>query len=197
MAHNVRKNAIDVLKKTDGSSLYHGRWDWNLFKLIRDNISQKYTCCIEIYVPDSRYDNEFNSSRLSFQGLNINIDYQAAKKISNQYHYMREILSLSPDGTSQSIQGRLYRDFKSTFDNSSPTKLRIYAVIYVIKNDALHDLDQSIYDWEKAYEVSSDEKFTMHMPINTNGFDILKTSHYLHGYFITNASDKTFIINGI
>ena len=68
-------------------------------------------------------------------------------------------------------------DFKSTFDSSSTTKLRIYAVIYGIKNDALHDLGQSIYDWEIAYEVSSDEKYTMHMPINMNGFDILKTSH--------------------
>ena len=102
---------------------------------------------------------------MSFQGLNINIDYQAAKKSSNQYHYIRAILNLSSDGTSQSIQ-RIYVDFKSTFDNSSPTKLRIYALIYGIKNDALHDLNQSIYDWEKAYEVSSDEKFTMHMPIN-------------------------------
>ena len=36
----------------------------------------------------------------------------------------------------------------------------------------------------------------MRMPINMNGFDILKTSHYLHGYLIINLSDKTFIING-
>ena len=90
---------------------------------------------------------------MSFQGLNINIDYQATKKISNQYHYIKSILNL-------------------------------------------HNLDQSIYDWEKAYEISSDEKFTMHMPIDMNGNDILKTSHYLHGYLITNLSDKTFIING-
>ena len=34
------------------------------------------------------------------------------------------------------------------------------------------------------------------MPINMNGFDILKTSHYLRGYLIINSSDKTFIING-
>ena len=27
------------------------------------------------------------------------------------------------------------------------------------------------------YEISCDEKFTEHMPINMNGFDILKTSH--------------------
>ena len=133
--------------------------------------------------------NEFNSSRSSCQKKNC-------QKLSNQYHYIRVILNLFPDGSSQSIQKRLYVDFKSTFDNSSPAKLRIYALIYGIKNDALHDLDQSIYDWEIAHEVSSDEKFTLHMPINMNGFDILKTSHYLHGYLITNASDKTFIING-
>ena len=72
----------------------------------------------------------------------------------------------------------------------------MYFVCYVIKNAALNDLDMSIYDWEKAYEVSSDEKFTMYIPFNMNGFDILKTSHYLHGYIITNASDKTFVING-
>ena len=29
-----------------------------------------------------------------------------------------------------------------------------------------------------------------------NGFDTLKTSHYLHGYIVTNLSDKTFIVNG-
>ena len=34
------------------------------------------------------------------------------------------------------------------------------------------------------------------MPIDMNGNDILKASHYLHGYLITNLSDKTFIING-
>ena len=104
---------INVLKKTDGSNLYHGRWDWNLFKLIRDNFSQKYTCCIEIYIPDSCYYNEFNSSRLTFQGLNINIDYQASKKISNQYHYLRAILNLSLDGTSKSIQKGYMRILKA------------------------------------------------------------------------------------
>ena len=91
------------------------------------------------------------------------MDYQAVKKISNQYHYLRTILNLPPAGTSKNIQRRLYVNFKSTFDNSSPRKLRIHAVMYDIKNDALHNLDQSIYDWEKAYEVSSDEQFTMHI----------------------------------
>ena len=87
-------------------------------------------------------------------------------------------------------QRKIDIDFKSTFDNNSPSKLRIYALIYGIKNEFLHNLDQGIYDWKKAYEISS------HMPINMNGFDILKTSHYLHGYLITNLFDKTIIING-
>ena len=33
------------------------------------------------------------------------------------------------------------------------------------------------------------------MPIDMNGLDILRTSHYLHGYLNTNAQDKTFSIN--
>ena len=49
---------------------------------------------------------------------------------------------------------------------------------------------------EKAYEILSDEKFAMHMQIDMTGNDILKPSHYLHGYLITDLSDKTFIING-
>ena len=53
----------------------------------------------------------------------------------------------------------------------------------------------SIYDYNKSYEIVS-ETMKMHIPIDMNGFDILKTSHYLHGYLITNLSDKTFIING-
>ena len=73
--------------------------------------------------------------------------------------------------------------------------MRIYAVIHGIKNDALHDLI-CIYDREKAYEVSSDEKLTMYMPINTNGFDILKTLHYLQRYLNTYSPAKTFTVNG-
>ena len=34
------------------------------------------------------------------------------------------------------------------------------------------------------------------MQIDMTGNDILKPSHYLHGYLITDLSDKTFIING-
>ena len=73
----------------------------------------------------------------------------------------------------------------------SPNRLPIYVLIYGLKNASKNYIDISIYDCEKAYEVSSNEQFTMFMPINMNGFDILKISHYLHGYLITNLSDKT------
>ena len=101
---------------------------------------------------------------------------------------------LSPDGSSNNIQRRLYIAFQAPYDSKSPNRLPIYVLIYGLKNASKNDIDISIYDWEKANEISSDEKFTMHMPINMNGFDILKTSHYLH--LIINLSDKTFIING-
>ena len=50
MPHSVRKNAfaIDVLRETDGTSIYHGRWDWNLFNLIRDSFSSHYTGLVVI-----------------------------------------------------------------------------------------------------------------------------------------------------
>ena len=104
-------------------------------------------------------------------------------------------MNLSPDGSSNNIQRRLYITFQASYVNKSPNRLPIYVLIYGLKN-AKNDKDISIYDWEKAYEISCDEQFTMYMPINMNGFDILKTSHSLHGYRITNLSDKTFVING-
>ena len=111
-------------------------------------------------------------------------------------NYIRSILTLYPDGTSNRIQRTLYITIKANYDNNSPLSLPMYFVFYGIKNAALNDLDMSIYDWEKAHEISFDEKFTMLMPIDMNGNATLKKSHYLHGYLITNLSDKTFIING-
>ena len=84
---------------------------------------------------------------------------------------------------------------KTNYDNNSPLSLPMHYVCYSIKNAALNNLDICFYDWEKAYEISSDENFTMRMPLDMNGSDILKTSHYFHGYLMTNASDKTFIMN--
>ena len=105
-------------------------------------------------------------------------------------------MNLSSDGSSYNIKRRLYITFQASYDSKSPNRLPIDILIYGLKNASKNDIDISSYDWEKAYEVSSEEKFTMHIPIEMNGFDILKTSHYLHDYLITNLSDKTFIMNG-
>ena len=133
---------------------------------------------------------------VTFEALDMIIALQATTKVWNEYHYIRSILTLYPDGTSNQIQRRLYIAIKANYDNNSPLSLPMYFVCYGIKNAGLNDLDMSIYDWEKAYEISSQEKFTIHTPIDMNGNNILKTSHYLNGYLITNLSDKTFIING-
>ena len=37
---------------------------------------------------------------------------QATTKVSNEYHYIRSILTLYPDGTSNQIQRKLYVMFK-------------------------------------------------------------------------------------
>ena len=198
MPHKTNKKAFSmkVQRTNDGSSEYKGRFDFNLFKLIRDNFSDHYTVCLETYFQKSPfYDYEFGSTVLSFEALNINIDTSLTIKVNSEYTYLRTILNLSPDGTSKQIQRRLYVNFKSNFDNSSPVLLPIFVLIYGIKDEAKSDLDMTIYDYEKAYEVANNE-FQLHVPINMNGNDILKTTHYLHGDLNTNAQDKTFTING-
>ena len=56
--------------------------------------------CIEIYAQD-QYDNEFNSWSLTFETINMNVDYQAYTKIVHEYYYyIRCILNSSPDGSS-------------------------------------------------------------------------------------------------
>ena len=49
--HKTNKKAITmkVQKMSDGSNLFKGRFDFNLFKVIRDNFSNHYTVCLEIY----------------------------------------------------------------------------------------------------------------------------------------------------
>ena len=102
---------------------------------------------------------------------------------------------MQPDGTSSQIQRQLYATLTASYDNNSPKSLPLYFVCYGIKNALQNDLDMTIYDYNKSCEIAS-ETMKMHIPIDMNGFDILKTSHYLHGYIITNLSDQTFIING-
>ena len=196
--HKTNKKAftMKVQKIPDGSKLFKGRFDFNLFKLIRDNFSNHYTVCLEIYFQKSPfYSMEFNSFKISFEKMNINIDKSITKKVNSDYKYFRSILNLSPDSTSPSIQRRLYVNVQCIFDNNSPNMLPIYVLIYGIKNETKNDLDFSIYDHENAYDIIN-ETMQMHIPIDMNGNDILKTPHYLHGDLNTNAQDKTFTING-
>ena len=76
-------------------------------------------------------------------------------------------MNLSPDGISPSIQRRLYVNVQSTFDNLSPSLLPLHVLIYGIKDEAKNNLDFTIYDYEKAFEVANN-KFQLHVPIDTN-----------------------------
>ena len=174
MPHKMNKKAFSmkVRRTTDGSNEYKGRFDFNLFKMYRDNKSDKYTVCVETYFQKSPfYGYEFESTLLGFEKLNMNIDLGTTIKVNSEYKYLRTILNLSPDGDSPSIQRRLYVNFKSNFDNNSPNLLPVYVLIYGIKGEAKSDLDMTIYDYEKAYEVANN-KFELHVPIDMNGNEI-------------------------
>ena len=196
MPHKTNKKAFSmkVRRTTDGSNEYKGRFDFNLFKMYRDNKSDKYTVCIETYFQKSPfYDYEFVSTLLGFEKLNINIDLGTTIKVNSEYKYLRTILNLSPDGTSPSIQRRLYVNFKSNFDSDSPNLLPVYVLIYGIKGEAKNDLDMTIYDYEKAYEVANNQ-FQLHFPIDMNNNKITGLA------LATNDSDaisKKFFIDSI
>ena len=67
MPHKTNKKAFSmkVQRTTDGSNEYKGRFDFNLFKMYRDNKSDKYTVCIETYFQKSPfYGYEFESTLL-------------------------------------------------------------------------------------------------------------------------------------
>ena len=170
MPHKTNKKAFSmkVRRTTDGSNEYKGRFDFNIFKMYRDNKSDKYTVCVETYFQKSPfYGYEFESTLLGFEKLNMNIDLGTTIKVNSEYKYLRTILNLSPDGDSPSIQRRLYVNFKSNFDNNSPNLLPVFVLIYGIKGEAKSDLDMTIHDYEKAYEVANNQ-FQLHVPIDMN-----------------------------
>ena len=196
MPHKTNKKAFSmkVQRTTDGSNEYKGRFDFNLFKMYRDNKSDKYTVCVETYFQKSPFHGyEFESTLLGFEKLNMNIDLGTTIKVNSEYKYLRTILNLSPDGTSPSIQRRLYVNFKSNFDNDSPNLLPVFVLIYGIKGEAKNDLDMTIYDYEKAYEVANNQ-FQLHVPIDMNNNKITGLA------LATNDSDaisKKFFIDSI
>ena len=196
MPHKTNDKAfsIKVQKSNNGLSEYKGRFDFNLFKMIRDDFSDKYTVYLEFcFQKTPFYDYAFDSVEIGYTGLNINIDSGTTISVKSEYKYHRTILNLSPDGTSNRIQRRLYVNFKSNYDNQSPTLLPAYVLIYGIKGEAKNDLDMTIYDYEKAYEVANN-LFQLHIPIDMNNNKITGLA------LATNDSDaisKKFFIDSI
>ena len=83
MPHKINKRAfiLKVKKTQDGSSLFKGRFDFNLFKLIQDNFSNNYTIALEIYFELFPFtEKEFNSVIISFEKINMYINHNATKK---------------------------------------------------------------------------------------------------------------------
>ena len=196
MPHKTNKKAFSmkVRRTTDGSNEYKGRFDFNLFKMYRDNKSDKYTVCVETYFQKSPFHGyEFESTLLGFEKLNMNIDLGTTIKVNSEYKYLRTILNLSPDGTSPSIQRRLYVNFKSNFDNNSPNLLPVFVLIYGIKGEAKSDLDMTIYDYEKATEVV-DNNFQFHVPVNMNDHKITGLAPATKD---TDAISKKFFIDNL
>ena len=196
MPHKTNKKAFSmkVRRTTDGSNEYKGRFDFNLFKMYRDNKSDKYTVCVETYFQKSPFHGyEFESTLLGFEKLNMNIDLGTTIKVNSEYKYLRTILNLSPDGTSPSIQRRLYVNFKSNFDNDSPNLLPVFVLIYGIKGEAKSDLDMTIYDYEKATEVV-DNNFQFHVPVNMNDNKITGLAPATKD---TDAISKKFFIDNL
>ena len=166
--NNKKAFSFNVQKAKDGSSQFKGRFDFNLFKLIRDDYSDKYTVCLEIYFPKTGFDLEFGSLKVTLEKTNMNTIRTTTVKTNTDYKYYRFIMNLTPDGSSPNIERRLYVTVQSTYDNRSPTLLPLYVLIYGIKGEAKNNLDFTIYDYEKAYEVVNDQ-FQMHVPIDMNG----------------------------
>ena len=169
--NNKKAFSFNVQKANDGSSQFKGRFDFNLFKLIRDDYSDKYTVCLEIYFPKTGFDLEFGSLKVTLEKTNMNTIRTTTVKTNTDYKYYRFIMNLSPDGSSPNIERLLYVTVQSTYDNRSPTLLPLYVLIYGIKGEAKNNLDFTIYDYEKAYEVVNDQ-FQMHVPVDMNNHKI-------------------------
>ena len=156
MPHLKKDSICFFITKSNHNSDYKGKFDINLFKIIRDKFSSDYTLVVEFYFKKQGfpiYSNAFISMTVKFQSLNMIILKQSTKKVSNEYHHIRCILQIQPDGTSNQIQTRLYVTIKATYDNNSPISLPLYFVCYGIKNALQNYIDMSIYDFDKSYEI--------------------------------------------
>ena len=100
---------------------------------------------------------EFINSTLDFTAINLAVNKKATVHITSAYKYLRSIVSMSPVNAGQQ-QRRLYIDFRSRGDSNSPSRLLIYVLIYCVKNEYTA-LDSTIYDYEKATEITASETF--------------------------------------
>ena len=86
MPHKINQKAfiLKVQKTQDGSSLFKGRFDFNLFKLIQDNFSKIYTIALEIYFELFPFtESELNSVKINFEQINMYINHNATKKVNS------------------------------------------------------------------------------------------------------------------
>ena len=99
MPHKIGKKAFSfTLQKSNQNSQYRGKFDVNLFKLIRDNFSNNYTLALEFYFKKTGftvYSNEFLSMNITLEVLNMIIAKQATTKVSNECHYIRSIVAVT------------------------------------------------------------------------------------------------------
>ena len=99
MPHKIGKKAFSfTLQKSNQNSQYRGKFDVNLFKLIRDNFSNNYTLAFEFYFKKTGftvYSNEFLSMNITLEVLNMIIAKQATTKVSNECHYIRSIVAVT------------------------------------------------------------------------------------------------------
>ena len=184
MPHLKKTAFVFSLQKSNQNSEYKGKFDVKLFKLIKDNFSSDFTLAVEFYFQKQSfpiYSNDFISMTLKFASLNMIILKQLSKIVSKEYHYIRTIPQMQPNSTSNKIERRLYVTLTATYDNNSPKSRPLYFACYGIKNALQNNVDISIYDFDKSYEIVS-KTMKMQIPFDMNGFDILKTSHYLPIY---------------
>ena len=111
------------------------------------------------------------------------------------YKYDRSIIRLGLNDEQTDLPRRLYIASQKVGDPDPPITLNADLVLYCIRGD-FSDVDQTINDYEKACVVTSNERFTMHMPIDLNGQKIYGQTHYLHGVVNTGSSENIFNVNG-
>ena len=91
-------------------------------------------------------------------------------KIDNEFNYDRSIIILQLNDQRSDLQKWFFVICRGSGSAHSPNEFKVNLVLYGVKGNYFN-IDQCIYDYEKAYEISEDERFKLYMPIDFNGFD--------------------------